>query len=75
MSICIAYMQTVALLSGTPNRDKVRSSRNGPKALDPGEMMLALERREYTGHYFCGEDLSEVGEALTSLLGPVNEQL
>lgn len=68
--------QTIlAKSAGRPNRAEVRYNLNGPKALDPREMMLALERREYTGDYFYGEDLSEVGEALTSLLGPVNEQL
>lgn len=58
---------------GKPDRAKVRYSLDYTRGLDPGDIMAALEHRQYTGFIF-GEDTSEVGEALTALLGPAHEE-
>lgn len=63
----------LASFLGKPGCAKFIGSYDWPMAVSVGIIMAALQRRQNAG-FFCGEDSSEVGEALTSLLGPVDEQ-
>lgn len=60
---------------GKPGCAKYLGSHDWSRGVDAGSVMAALERRQYIEYLCYGGDLSEVGEALTSLLGPVDEQL
>lgn len=65
----------VASALGKPDCARFIGSHDWPDEVDPESIMEALEQRQYAGFFFYGEDSSEIGEALTSLLGPVGEEL